>query len=146
MAQFRIRDFHPDDIDGILHLWEEMRVSEAEPVYGLSDVIASCQQDYAGQLLAALEKRMTPLGLSKLSVLLPDTGVRVDAFGEQGYKAKKNLFQFRLRRMTSRRDPMTTLISPTGALTPTLTINGESVAGNNSSDLLIARTAHRSQA
>ena len=47
MALFRIRDFHPDDIDGILHLWEEMRATQAEPVYGLSEVLASCQRDHA---------------------------------------------------------------------------------------------------
>jgi GNAT superfamily N-acetyltransferase len=132
MAQIRIRDFHPDDIDGILHLWEESR-SEAEPVYGLSEVLASCQQDHAvvavhddavvgaavgraahaqgwivflatsgahrregigGALLAALEKRMSPLGLSKLSVLLPDSGLPADAFGDQGFAAKKNLRYF----------------------------------------------------
>ncbi|AMM19396.1 AAA family ATPase [Frondihabitans sp. PAMC 28766] len=133
MAHFRIRDFHPDDIDGILHLWEEMRASRTEPVYGLSEVLASCQQDHAivavlddvvigaavgraahaqgwivflstaithqqqgvgGKMLAALEKRMAPLGLSKLSVLLPESALRVDAFSQQGFIAKKNLRYF----------------------------------------------------
>jgi SpoVK/Ycf46/Vps4 family AAA+-type ATPase len=156
MAQFRIRDFHPDDIDGILHLWEEMRVSYAEPVYGLSEVLASCQQDYAvvavhddiiigaavgraahaqgwivflstarghdhqgigGQLLAALEKRMTPLGLSKLSVLLPYMGVRVGAFGEQGYEAKKNLLYFE-RQIPVQRNELDALTSLGGRLLP----------------------------
>jgi hypothetical protein len=41
---------------------------------------------------------------------------------------------------------MTTLISPTDALTAILAINGESVAGDKSSDVLTARTAHWSQA
>lgn len=133
MPQIRVRDFHPDDIDGILHLWEEMRASQAQPVYGLSEVLASCQQDHAvvavldevvigaavgraahaqgwivfmstatphqgrgvgARMLAALEKRMAPLGLSKLSVLLPDTAFRVTAFLEQGFEAKKNLRYF----------------------------------------------------
>ncbi|MWV60079.1 ATP-binding protein [Rathayibacter sp. VKM Ac-2754] len=132
MAHFRIRDFHPEDIDGILPLWEELR-TQAEPVYGLSEVLASCRQDHAvvavlddvvigaavgraahaqgwivflaterehrrtgigGALLAALEKRMAPLGLSKLSVLLPDSGLPDDAFAEQGFEAKKNLRYF----------------------------------------------------
>lgn len=133
MAQWRIRDFHPDDVDGILHLWEELRSVEADPVYGLSEVLASCEKDHAvvavrddvvigaavgraahaqgwivflstaagwqrrgigGAMLAALEKRMAPLGLSKLSVLLPDTQLRTDAFGAQGFLAKKNLLYF----------------------------------------------------
>jgi transitional endoplasmic reticulum ATPase len=133
MAHWRIRDFHPDDIDGILHLWEELRSTEVEPVYGLSEVLASCQEDHAvvavrddvvigaavgraahaqgwivflstatawqrrgvgGALLAALEKRMAPLGLSKLSVLLPETQLRTDAFAGQGYASKKNLLYF----------------------------------------------------
>lgn len=133
MPQFRVRDFHPDDIDGILHLWEEMRALQAEPVYGLSEVLASCQQDYAvvavegdevigaavgraahaqgwivflstamkhqqqgigSRMLEALERRMAPLGLSKLSVLLPDNNLRTDAFTDQGFEAKHNLRYF----------------------------------------------------
>jgi len=47
MTGWRLRDFHPDDLDGILRLWEEIKTSEAEPVYGLSEVLASCQKDYA---------------------------------------------------------------------------------------------------
>jgi GNAT superfamily N-acetyltransferase len=130
---FRIRDFHADDVEGILHLWEEMRASPAEPVYGLSEVLASCQEDHAvvavhddvvigaavgraahaqgwivflsttgawqqqgvgRALLAALERQMAPHGLSKLSALLPDTAMRVDAFVDQGFDIKKNLRYF----------------------------------------------------
>ncbi len=133
MSQYRIREFHPEDVDGILHLWEEMKATSAEPVYGLSEVLASCKEDHAvvavqndvvigaavgraahaqgwivfvatavpfqrqgigSSLLAALEKRMAPLGLSKLSVLLPETTTRVDAFRDQGFEAKKNLRYF----------------------------------------------------
>ncbi len=133
MPSFRIRDFHADDVEGILHLWEEMRASPAEPVYGLSEVLASCQEDHAvvavhdevvigaavgraahaqgwivflstteawqqqgvgRALLAALERQMAPHGLSKLSALLPDTAMRVDAFVDQGFEVKKNLRYF----------------------------------------------------
>jgi len=41
MTGWRIRDFHSDDLDGILHLWEEITAAKAEPVYGLSEVLAS---------------------------------------------------------------------------------------------------------
>ncbi|MCU1526933.1 MAG: family ATPase [Frondihabitans sp.] len=156
MAQFRIRDFHPDDVDGILHLWEEMRASQSEPVYGLSEVLASCQQDHAvvaveddvligaavgraahaqgwivflstasthqrrgigGRMLAALEKRMAPLGLSKLSVLLPETALRVDAFSEQGFEAKRNLVYFE-RRIPVQRNELTAMSELGGRVLP----------------------------
>ncbi len=47
MTGWRIRDYHADDVDGILRLWEQMLASNAEPVYGLSDVLASCAKDHA---------------------------------------------------------------------------------------------------
>ena len=133
MPAVRIRDFPPDDVDGILHLWEEVRASPAEPVYALSEVLASCQEDHAvvalhddvvigaavgraahaqgwivflstteawqkqgigRALLAALERQMGQHGLSKLSALLPDTAMRVDAFVDQGFEIKKNLRYF----------------------------------------------------
>jgi transitional endoplasmic reticulum ATPase len=156
MTQFRIRDFHSDDIDGILHLWEEMRATQAEPVYALSEVLASCQQDYAvvavlddviigaavgraahaqgwivflstaaehqrqgigGRLLVALEKRMAPLGLSKLSVLLPDAGLRSDAFTDQGFAAKQNLLYFE-RQIPVQRSELSALTELGGRLMP----------------------------
>lgn len=156
MAQLRFRDFHPDDIDGILHLWEELRATGVEPVYGLSEVLASCQQDHAvvavlddvvigaavgraahaqgwivflstasahqhqgigGRMLAALEKRMAPIGLSKLSVLLPDTPLRVDAFSGQGFEAKKNLVYFE-RQIPVQRNELSALRELGGRLMP----------------------------
>lgn len=47
MANWRIRDYHADDVDGILRLWEQMLAVNAEPVYGLSDVLTSCAKDHA---------------------------------------------------------------------------------------------------
>ncbi|WP_442575818.1 ATP-binding protein [Microbacterium sp. F51-2R] len=47
MTGWRIRDYHADDVDGILRLWEQMLASNGEPVYGLSDVLASCAKDHA---------------------------------------------------------------------------------------------------
>jgi transitional endoplasmic reticulum ATPase len=44
---WRIRDFHSADLDGILHLWESLKATNVEPVYGLSEVLASCEQDHA---------------------------------------------------------------------------------------------------
>ena len=47
MTAWRIRDFHPSDLDGVLHLWSTMTAAGVEPVYSLSEVLASCQEDYA---------------------------------------------------------------------------------------------------
>lgn len=130
MTTWRIRDFHPSDLDGILHLWSAMTASGIEPVYSLSEVLASCQKDVAvvalhgddvvgaavgraaheqgwivflatlpewrsrgigTALLAALENRMAPLGLTKLSALMPDTETRLEAFLSRGFKDVQNL-------------------------------------------------------
>jgi transitional endoplasmic reticulum ATPase len=47
MTGWRIRDYHGDDVDGILRLWEQVLAANAEPVYGLADVLASCAKDHA---------------------------------------------------------------------------------------------------
>ena len=146
MAAFRMRDFHPEDIDAVLRLWEEARAT-SEPVYGLSEVISSCQEDHAivavhedrvigaavgraahaqgwivfvaterewqdrgvgKRMLAALEHRMAGLGLQKLSVLLPESAVRTDAFSDQGFVAKKNLRYFE-RQLPVQRKELNTL-------------------------------------
>jgi transitional endoplasmic reticulum ATPase len=156
MTPFRVRDFHPDDVDAILRLWEEMRASGYDPVYGLSEVLSSCQEDHAvvavhddevigaavgraahaqgwivflstrsdwqgrgvgRTMLAALERDMAPLGLSKLSVLLPDTAGRVDAFRDQGFEAKRNLRYFE-RQLPVQRKELDTLAEVGGRLLP----------------------------
>ncbi|TAJ49425.1 MAG: ATP-binding protein [Herbiconiux sp.] len=137
MTTPHIRDFHPDDLDGILHLWEQSRASGAEPVYALSEVVASCQIDHAvvatlgdrivgaavgraahaqgwivffatdpavatdrdaavgptigARMLAALERHMAPLGLSRLSALMPESEASLDDFAAQGFELKRNL-------------------------------------------------------
>jgi len=133
MTSWRIRDFHTADLDGILHLWEIIKATGVEPVYALSEVLASCEKDYAvvamhgddvvgaavaraahdqgwvvflatspgwrekgigAALLAAIEKRMAPHGLTKLSALMPETETRVEAFLNNGFELKKNLRYF----------------------------------------------------
>ncbi|WP_104163686.1 ATP-binding protein [Cryobacterium sp. N22] len=136
MNEWRIRDFHTDDLDGILRLWEEITASSTDPVYALSEVLASCQKDDAvvavhgdevvgaavgraahaqgwivflattkpwqsrgigSALLAALERRMAPHGLTKLSALMPETATRVDAFLNRGFEIKNHLSYFERR-------------------------------------------------
>ncbi|MFB2582316.1 ATP-binding protein [Herbiconiux sp. P15] len=152
---FRVRDFHPEDIDAILRLWEEAR-ADNEPVYGLSEVISSCQEDHAvvavhdervigvavgraahaqgwivfvatqadwqdrgvgKRMLASLENRMAGLGLQKLSVLLPESAVRTDAFSDQGFVAKKNLRYFE-RQLPMQRKELDTLTELGGRILP----------------------------
>ncbi|WP_345801121.1 ATP-binding protein [Microbacterium sp. AZCO] len=47
MSRTHIRDFHDDDLDGIVRLWETVHDAVATPVYSLAEVIASCQVDHA---------------------------------------------------------------------------------------------------
>jgi transitional endoplasmic reticulum ATPase len=130
MAGIRIRDFQVDDLDGVLHLWEQAH--PAEPVYALGEVIASCQKDHAviavdgeqvvgaavgraahaqgwivffgvlpehvrrhgdlgTRLLTALERRMAPLGLAKLSALLPATDQHLDDYLGASFTLKQDL-------------------------------------------------------
>ena len=155
-ASVRIRDFHADDLDGILHLWEQLRGAQVEPVYALSEVLASCQEDHAivavhedrvigaavgraahaqgwivfmstaeawqgkgigSEMLAALEKKMAPYGLSKLSALLPDTAMRADAFLDSGFEVKKNLRYFE-RDIPVQRKEMSSLAELGGRILP----------------------------
>src|SRR6478736_1261034 len=55
MTGWRIRDYHADDVDGILRLWEQVLAANAEPVYGLADVLASCAKDHAVVAIAGDE-------------------------------------------------------------------------------------------
>ncbi|MFF2487953.1 ATP-binding protein [Microbacterium sp. NPDC058062] len=133
MAGWRIRDYHADDVDGILRLWEQVTAEGVEPVYSLSEVLASCAKDHAvvavmgeqvvgaaigraahaqgwvvflatashlrgagmgSSLLSALEARMAPQGISKLSALMPAVETRVGAFLRQGFALKQDLHYF----------------------------------------------------
>ncbi|MGB4629656.1 MAG: hypothetical protein WBH64_09380, partial [Propionicimonas sp.] len=47
MSRTNIRDFHDDDLDGIVRLYDEIGHRRSRPVYALSEVIASCREDHA---------------------------------------------------------------------------------------------------
>ncbi|MFV0373672.1 ATP-binding protein [Microbacterium sp.] len=42
-----VRDFHDDDLDGIVRLWERAHDLGMTPVYSLAEVVASCHADHA---------------------------------------------------------------------------------------------------
>jgi transitional endoplasmic reticulum ATPase len=47
MTTWKIRDFHSQDVEGILALWQSLKANGVEPVYDLSEVLASCEKDHA---------------------------------------------------------------------------------------------------
>ncbi|KKI21346.1 MULTISPECIES: ATP-binding protein [unclassified Leucobacter] len=129
MTRIRIREFHDDDLDGVVRLWWEVRSTVDQPVYSLAEVTASCREDHAvvavrgdrivaaavgraahaqgwvvffgisedarsenvsGALLDALERKMAPLGLSTLSVLMPEGG-RLGLLTSNGFQLRYGL-------------------------------------------------------
>ncbi|MCW2500169.1 MAG: family N-acetyltransferase [Frankiales bacterium] len=46
MALWRVREFHPDDLDAVLRIWDDPRTGGAEPVFGLAELLAAVR---AGQ-------------------------------------------------------------------------------------------------
>jgi GNAT superfamily N-acetyltransferase len=130
---FRIRDYHPADTDAVLVLWEQAKSSDIAPVYGLAEVLASCEKDHAvvavdgnqvvgvavgraaheqgwivffatldehrrrgigSSLLAALEARMAPLGLTKLSILVPEEQQETGVLSRAGFVDRNHLSYF----------------------------------------------------
>ncbi|MBO1030412.1 GNAT family N-acetyltransferase [Tessaracoccus sp. SD287] len=130
MTAWRIRDFQPADLEALLLLWNQHLATGSQPVYALSEVVASAREDtavvaavgdevigvvvgrpahdqgwvvfiatdekwrrrgVAGSLLAALEQRLAPLGLQRLSILVPDEQEHVGALLKSGFADKRNL-------------------------------------------------------
>jgi ribosomal protein S18 acetylase RimI-like enzyme len=130
---FRIREYHSADTDAVLDLWNKAKASGYEPVYGLAEILASCEKDHAvvavdnnrvvgaavaraaheqgwivffatldeyrrqgigSSLLAALEARMAPLGLTKLSILVPETQQETGVLSRAGFVDRKHLSYF----------------------------------------------------
>jgi transitional endoplasmic reticulum ATPase len=43
MPGWRMRDFHDDDLDQVVRIWDESRHTQAQPVYGLAEVLAAAR-------------------------------------------------------------------------------------------------------
>jgi transitional endoplasmic reticulum ATPase len=43
MPGWRVRDFHDDDIDRVVRIWDESRLTDTQPVYGLAEVLAAAR-------------------------------------------------------------------------------------------------------
>jgi GNAT superfamily N-acetyltransferase len=130
---FRIREYHPADTEAVLELWNTAKSDGFEPIYGLAEVLASCQKDHAvlaisddrvvgaavaraaheqgwivffntlpeyrrqgigSSLLSALEARMAPLGLTKLSILVPESQDKSEVLDRAGFIDKNHLSYF----------------------------------------------------
>ncbi|GAA1940223.1 ATP-binding protein [Agromyces allii] len=166
-GRIHVRDFHDDDLDGIVRLWEDADAHGSSHVYSLAEVIASCQADHAvvavlddelvgaavgraahaqgwivffhvlersgderrsdegrgddggagGGLLDALERRMAPLGLGKLSVLVADDGAGFDSLTANGFETRHPL-RYLERRMPVQRRELDLLKSVGGRVLP----------------------------
>jgi GNAT superfamily N-acetyltransferase len=44
---WRVREFHPDDLDRLVEVWQESRNSHGRAIYGLSDIVAACSDQQA---------------------------------------------------------------------------------------------------
>ncbi len=123
-----VRDFHQEDLEGIIRLWEDAHSTGDTPAYSMAEVIASCSQDYAVvairddqvvgaavgraahaqgwvvffrlsdepervgvELLDELERKMSPLGLAKLSILVSSDGPRLDLLVRNGFEPRRSL-------------------------------------------------------
>ena len=156
MTVWHLRDYHPEDVDGILHLWNVVTGKAVQPVYSLSEVLSSCAKDHAvlavvddqvvgaavgrvahaqgwvvflataphirgkgvgASLLSALESRMAPHGVSKLSALMPAAETRQGAFRNQGFELKQDLHYFE-RRVPVQREELKVLAELGGRVLP----------------------------
>ena len=143
VSRTHIRDFHDDDLDAIVRLWENAHRGDDAPVYSLAEVIASCQADHAvvaiqgdrlvgtavgraahaqgwivffevvpgphaehaaAALLDALERRMAPLGLGKLSILVGEDDDPVAALTANGFEVLHSVRYLERRMPVQRRE------------------------------------------
>ncbi len=156
MSRPTIRDFHDDDLDGVVRLYEDAAHGSSRPVYALSEVIASCREDHAvvavdGELIVGaavgraahaqgwivffalaedaagtelgaglldkLEHRMAPLGLGKLSILVPEDADRLEGLTANGFEVRNHL-RYLERQMPVQRRELDLLAEVGGRILP----------------------------
>ncbi|RBP67864.1 ATPase family protein associated with various cellular activities (AAA) [Brevibacterium sanguinis] len=169
MSRTRVRDFHDDDLDGVIRLWEAAMATPTAPVYSLPEVIASCQVDHAvvavrddevvgaavgraahaqgwivffhvldaahgsngrgstgagerdehaeAALLDALERRLMPLGLGKLSMIVPEHSSAFSGLENNGFEVRSHL-RYLERQMPVQRRELDLLKAVGGRILP----------------------------
>ncbi len=45
MAMWRVRDFHDDDLDAVIRLWDDPNAGDSEPVFTLSELVAAVRSN-----------------------------------------------------------------------------------------------------
>lgn len=45
MHPWRVRNYHPDDLDQLVQVWQESRTAGVHPVYSLAEIIAACSDE-----------------------------------------------------------------------------------------------------
>ncbi|MET3923710.1 hypothetical protein [Arthrobacter sp. UYEF20] len=56
MQPWSVREFHADDLDQIISVWQASRTDGARPVYSLTEIIEACSNDLA--VVAAVQGRV----------------------------------------------------------------------------------------
>ncbi len=135
MPPWRLRDFHDDDLDQVIAIWDKSRQpDEASPVFAVSEVVSAARsgqptvvavvgdelvgmataevrgergwvsavalgsrwrnRGIGSALLGELELRLRPLGVRRISALLPPDATGTVALRNSGYKERENLVYF----------------------------------------------------
>ncbi|WP_457967875.1 GNAT family N-acetyltransferase [Arthrobacter sp. D1-29] len=64
MQPWHIRDFHPDDLDQLIGVWQESRIEGVHPVYTLAEIIDACSNGVAA--VAVTEGRVVGAAACKI--------------------------------------------------------------------------------
>ncbi len=67
MAIWRVRDFHDDDLDQVVRVWEESRKTSVEPVYGLAEVLAAVRSDAAASVVAVVGQAVVGAAVARVN-------------------------------------------------------------------------------
>jgi transitional endoplasmic reticulum ATPase len=64
MHPWNVRDFHPDDLDQLIGVWQDSRIDGVHPVYSLAEIIDACSSGVA--VVAVTEGRVVGAAACKI--------------------------------------------------------------------------------
>src|SRR5688500_10036226 len=64
MQPWSVREFHPDDLDQLISVWQDSRTPGAHPVYSLAEIIDACSNGVA--VVAVREGRVVGAAACKI--------------------------------------------------------------------------------
>ena len=56
MAMWRVRDFHDDDLDAVIRLWDDPAAGDSEPVFSLSELVAAVRSNQPAVVATVAEE------------------------------------------------------------------------------------------